>query len=350
MATLKDIAGRAGVSQGTVSRILSEDSTLNVAPETRENVKKIAAELGYQSASQRSHRHKASRTSEAEPTMSTQNITIGIAQMFDNQQLQDDIYYMVLKNLVESQCFSNGWNTVALYRNAEGSFVKVSPGNLDGIIALGRFTKEEIQSFESYTPNVVFIDSAPNEMKYYSIIPNYQMALRLVLDHFQTMGYEKVAYVGAVSTYNRIKKLSMDPRFYYYKNSMLEKNLFEEDLVLDCEMNSRSSYEVMEQYLGSHPIPPQAMFISSDAAAAGVLKSLREHGFSVPEDCSIVTYNNTAFSESSIPPLDSVDVYLQESACEAAFALSRLWNGNKLPKTIVVPCSLVVRGSVKNRN
>ena len=47
MATLKDIALKAGVSQGTVSRILNEDSTLNVAAETRENVMRIAEELGY---------------------------------------------------------------------------------------------------------------------------------------------------------------------------------------------------------------------------------------------------------------------------------------------------------------
>ena len=51
MATLKDIALKAGVSQGTVSRILNGDSTLNVAAETREKVTKIAVELGYRSVS-----------------------------------------------------------------------------------------------------------------------------------------------------------------------------------------------------------------------------------------------------------------------------------------------------------
>ena len=58
MATLKDIALKAGVSQGTVSRILNGDSTLNVAAETREKVTKIAVELGYRSVSQR---HKDTR-------------------------------------------------------------------------------------------------------------------------------------------------------------------------------------------------------------------------------------------------------------------------------------------------
>ena len=101
MATLKDIALRAGVSQGTVSRILNGDSTLNVAAETRENVTRIAMELGYRSTSQK---HKNSKEQEAEQTKTTKNRTIGIAQMFEMPQLQDDIYYMMLKNLVEAEC------------------------------------------------------------------------------------------------------------------------------------------------------------------------------------------------------------------------------------------------------
>lgn len=246
MATLKDIALRAGVSQGTVSRILNGDSTLNVAAETRENVTRIAMELGYRSTSQK---HKNSKEQEAEQTKTTKNRTIGIAQMFEMPQLQDDIYYMMLKNLVEAECFANGWNTVSLYRDGNGSFMTNSDRNLDGIIALGRFTKEEIRSFEKYTGNLVFIDSSPDEMKYYSIVPNYHMATRLVLQHFAEEGYESVAYAGAVYTYNQVKELTMDPRYYYYKNSMLDKNLFDEKQIINCEMNSRSSYEAMNRYL-----------------------------------------------------------------------------------------------------
>lgn len=344
MATLKDIAAKAGVSQGTVSRILNGDSTLNVAAETRENVNRIAMELGYRSMSQR---HKNNKPQEKESTGNVRTVTVGIVQMFEMQQLQDDIYYMMLKNMADAECFANGWNTVTMYRDEAGNFVKNSDTKLDGIIAIGRFTTEEIKSFEKYTSNIVFIDSSPDERKYYSIVPNYHMAIRMVMQHFEKNGYEKMAYAGAVYTYNGVKKLTMDPRYYYYKNSMLDRNLFDEHLVINCEMNSRSSYEAMDSYLNENKRPPEAMFISSDATAGGILKAIREHGFSVPGDCNIVTYNNTAFSESSTPPLDSIEVYLRESAKEAAFALMRLWNMEKVPRKIVIPCGLVIRGSVK---
>lgn len=349
MATLKDIAEIAGVSQGTVSRILSEDSTLSVSPDTRENVLKAARELGYKSVSQRHRDVKANKKDENSNENSRKDVVIGIAQMFETQQLQDDIYYMVLKNLVDTECFTKGWNTVPLFRDEAGNFVKNSNVKLDGIIAIGRFTIEEIESFEKYTKNIVFIDSSPDESKFYSIVPNYHMAVRIVLNYFEKMGYGRVTYAGAVNTFNAVKKLTMDPRFYYYKNSLMNRDLFDDDMVIPCEMNSRSSYEAMNAYIKVHKRPPEALFLSSDATAAGVLQAIHENGFLVPRDCNIVTYNNTAFSEGSNPPLDSIEVYLQENVKEAALALTRLWNSEDLPKKTVIPCKLVVRGSVKKK-
>ena len=345
MATLKEIAQKAGVSQGTVSRILSEDSTLNVSSDTRENVLRIALELGYKTASQRQMKAKSLGNAKSE-----KQVTIGIAQMFETEQLKNDIYYMILKQMVDTECFSLGWDTALLYRDAEGKFVKNSNVNLDGIIAIGRFTIKEIQSFEKLTSNIVFIDSSPDESKYHSIVPNYHMAIRLVINYFKKMGYKKVAYSGAVYTYNDVKRLTMDPRFYYYKNHMVNRQIFDENLIVECEMNSKSSYEAMNRYIKVHKRPPEALFMSSDAIAAGIIKSIHENGFKVPEDCNIVTYNNTAFSEDCNPPLDSIEVYLQENAKEATYMLTRMWEAQRLPRKTVIPCRLITRGSVKAKH
>lgn len=345
MATLKDIAAKAGVSQGTVSRILNGDATLNVAAGTREKVYRIAKELGYKSVVQRYGEGKGDFAISKKEKRS--DVRIGIAQMFEMEQLQEDIYYLMMKNVVDAECFSKGWNTVSLYRNGEGQFVKIDDGNLDGIIAIGRFTLDEIKSFEVITPNIVFIDSSPDEMKFNSIVPNYHMAVRFVLTQFAKLGYEKIAYVGAVHTFNGKKELTMDPRYYYYKNSLCEKGKYDESLVFDCEMNSKSSYKVMKQCIAQNGKPPKAMFVASDAAVAGVVKAIQENGFLIPEDCSIITYNNTTFSQSTNPPLDSIEVSMQESAKEASYVMEQLWEGGRLPKKVVIPCSLIERGSVK---
>lgn len=343
MATLKDIAARAGVSQGTVSRILNDDNTLNVAAATRENVFRIAKELNYKSIAQR-YQKDAEIVSAND---AKEEIRIGIAQMFEMEQLQEDIYYMQMKNVLDLACFSRGYNTVMLYRNADGHFVKNDEQPLNGIIAIGRFRAEEIADFEKYTNNIVFVDSSPDEMKYCSIIPNYHMAVRLILNYFYEMGHEKVAFVGAIRTYNGQKQLTMDPRYYYYKNYMHDRKRYDCNLLIDCEMNSKSSYDAMCRFIETNGAPPKAMFVSSDATILGIMKAIHEKGFSVPEDTSIVTYNNTTLSESCNPPIDSVEVYMAEHAKAAMICFEELWKGGHLPKKIVVPCSLVKRNSVK---
>lgn len=344
MATLKDIAERAGVSQGTVSRILNKDNTLNVSVATRENVFRIARELNYKSVVQRYQKD----TDKPKNVEQTREIRIGIAQMFEMEQLQEDIYYMQIKNVLDVECFSRGFNTVMLYRNAEGHFVKNDEQPLNGLIAIGRFTPQEIADFEKHTKNIVFVDSSPNEMKYHSIVPNYHMAVRLALQYFYDMGHEKVAFVGAIRTYNAQKQLSMDARYYYYKNYMHDRKRYDRDLLIDCEMNSKSSYEAMCKYIDKHHMPPKAIFVSSDATIAGIVKAINEKGFSIPDDVSIISYNNTTLSENCNPPIDSIEVYMTEHVKAAITCLEELWHNENLPKKIVIPCSLITRNSVKD--
>lgn len=342
MATLKDIAQKAGVSQGTVSRILNEDETLNVAAVTRQTVLRIAKEMNYKSVVQR-YKREDEQTKYVEQQ---REIRIGIAQMFEMEQLQEDIYYMQMKNVMDVECFEKGFNTIMLYRNEEGHFVKKDEKPLDGLIAIGRFTDTEIEDFEKYTKNIVFVDSSPNEMVYHSIVPNYHMAVRQALQHFYRYGHKRVAFVGALRTFNGHKELTMDPRYYYYKNYMHDRKRYDRSLLIDCEMNSKSSYEAMSQYIEKNGRPPRAMFISSDAMLLGVVKAIHEKGFLIPEDTGVIAYNNTSLSVNSNPPIDSIEVYMSEYAKATVACLERLWHGEQLPQKIVIPCSLIERNSV----
>lgn len=346
MATLKDIAQRAGISQGAVSRILNCDSTLSVSDSTRENVIKIAKELNYMPVSERYRKEKNSALGKG---YMDDDKLIGVVQMFEMEELKEDIYYLVMKNVLDSVCFARGWNTVQLYRDENGRFIKNNDQKLDGIVGIGRFNEKEINNLEEYTPNLVFIDSSPDEMKYYSIVSNYHMAVRLILNHFHEMGYEKIAYLGSVRTYNGKKILKIDPRYYYYKNALNDLGTYDDNLVLDCETNSKSAFDVMNSYIEKNGRPPEAIFVSSDSVVSGMVKAIVDNGFSIPDDVGIVTYNNTMMSEQCNPALDSIEVYMKENAESAALSLEQMWDGKRLPRKIVVPCSLVVHGSVKKK-
>lgn len=348
MATLKEIAHIAGVSSATVSRVLNQDPTLSVTEETRKRVQQTAKELGYRTIQQRYQAFQDS-DGDGQKQQGTAEKRIGIAQMFEKQQLLEDIYYLMLKNVLDEVCFERHWSTVMLFRNDQGHFVKHDDLPLDGIVAIGRFTQGEIGDFYCYTDNIVFLDSSPDEEKYCSIVPNYRLAVRQVLECFWKHGYENVAYLGSVYTFGPTKELSMDPRFYYYKNSLLERKSYREDLVLDCEMNSRSGYAVMSAYLEQNKPIPEAIFVASDVVAPGLMKALREHHVRVPQDIGIITFNNTSLSQLSEPPLSSVEVFLQENAAAAALCMEMFWQKRIHPKQIIISCRLEERGSVKDK-
>lgn len=345
MATLKDIAEKAGVSQGTVSRILNHDQTLNVTEQTMRRVLEAAEELKYRSVAQR----YAKENRAAEPSVHN-NICIGVAQMFEMEALQEDVYYLVMKNVLDSECYWKGWSTVPLYRDENGRFCTNRDIRLDGLIAIGRFTEEEVEDFHKYTQHIVFIDSSPDDIKYHSVVPNYHMAVRQALHYLKEMGYGRIAYVGAVHTFNDQKRLSVDPRYLYYRSYMGASGAFDERYVIDCEMNPRSAYQVMTKYIEENGRPPEAMFAASDAVAPGLVKALMEQGFSIPQDVSIVAYNNTRLAQASNPPLDSVEVYMKETAQAAISCMERDWEGVEVPQKIVIPCSLIKRESVRKKN
>ena len=346
MATLKEIARIAGVSSATVSRVLNQDPTLSVTEETRRRVLHTAKELGYRTIQQR---YQAFQKTDSDGQKQHEAVEkrIGIAQMFETEQLLEDIYYMILKNFLDEVCFEKRWSTVMLFRNDQGHFVKNDDLPLDGIVAIGRFTPEEIQDFHSYTGNIVFLDSSPDEEKYCSIVPNYYLAVRQVLDCFWKHGYKRVAYLGSVYTFGATKELSMDPRFYYYKNSLLARDCYDPDLSINCEMNSKSSYAAMKAYLNSGKPLPDAIFAASDVVAPGLLKVLREHEIRIPQDIGVITFNNTSLSQMAEPPLSSVEVFMRENADTAAICMELLWQKKIHPKQIIISCRLEERGSVR---
>ena len=338
MATLKDIARRAGVAQGTVSRILNQDPSLSVADETRQRVLQIAESLGYKKG--------PAKAAVAEAGALVRRI--GVAQMLDMEQLREDIYYLALKSALDEECFSRQWISVPLHRDEQRRFVRRDQAPLDGLFAIGRFSRQEIDNFHEYTDNIVVLDSDPDPMRYYSLLPNYQLAVQLALKHLYEHGHKRVAYLGSVETFAGYKELTTDPRFYYYRAWEANLDSFDPSLVLDCEMTAKSGYAAMCDYLEKHGRSPEAIFIASDAIAPGALRALRERGLRVPEDTSIVTFNNTVLSEYADPPLTSIEVYMRENVRSASLCMELLWRGDTRGKRIVVPCELVPRGSVSS--
>ena len=111
-------------------------------------------------------------------------------------------------------------------------------------------------------------------------------------------------------------------------------------------MNSPSAYETLRRALKEWEQLPTALFISSDSMVQGVLRALDEAGLSIPDQISLIAFNDTPLSQNATPPLSSVRVLQQELAVAAMTAMDLSRSGIQYPFKTVVPCVFVDRRSV----
>jgi DNA-binding LacI/PurR family transcriptional regulator len=111
------------------------------------------------------------------------------------------------------------------------------------------------------------------------------------------------------------------------------------------EFLKEGGQEAMKELL-SLAEPPTALVVADDLMALGVLNTLDEMNLRVPDDISIVSFNNTLLSEISRPPLTSVDIHIFQLGYEAAKNLiEKIVNPNEPIKRVIVPHRLVKRFS-----
>ena len=340
MATLKEISERVGVSISTVSRVLNHDETLLVLDETKMKIFEAAEDLEYKTITQRKNKIKKSN-----------KYKIGLVEMYDFSKQLEDQYYLLLKNTVEKECFNNNIKLVKLYNNGL-NYESLEEKDLDGIIAIGKFSDKEINLMNEYSSNIVFLDSSPDDEKYDSVKINFKMGVFSALDYLYNLGHTRIGYIGDGNTLGDNKLREKDVRLKYYNEYMKEKDILNEDYIINCDMTASAGYTAMIEFIKKGNLPT-AFFIATDTIATGVLKALYENKISVPNDISLIGFNDIFVSRYTLPALSTVRVHIENmsNAC-VGLMLERL-NNRTYTKKVIIPSQLIIRestSSVSNGN
>ena len=107
MATLKEIANSVGVSVGTVSRVLNHDSSISVSDETKIKIFDTAEELQYKTLKQRKNINN----------VNINKLRVGIVEMYNHSEQLQDPYYLLLRSVVDKECFDNEIEVVNIYKS-----------------------------------------------------------------------------------------------------------------------------------------------------------------------------------------------------------------------------------------
>lgn len=340
MATLKELSKMTGYSITTISRVLNEDETLSVTDATRKMILEAAGKLDYVSKSS------------AQKKNAEKQLKIGIVEMGNSQMQLKDPYYLYLKSNVENCCFDNGMETVMMqYDEATDSYHCAVAKELNGILAIGQFRDEQIAAMEKWTSKIVFVDSAPNPEKFSSVLPDFEVGMQQGLNYLKEAGHRNIAFVGPKYSTDAHNRQALELRRKLFCEYTQSKDSDLQGTLITTEWQEYDVTDRMIEYLKSikdAEDKPTVFFAFNETTAMSVLRALQIMEYQVPEDFSILGYNDTVLAGLTQPQLSSVRIQIEEMAKLGVDLLFRVIKEQKMiPLKVLVPSVLMIRESVK---
>jgi LacI family transcriptional regulator, galactose operon repressor len=330
-ATIRDIAKLAGVSVATVSRVLNDRP--DVAPETRDAV--LRHVRAYNFTTNRSARAlSVGRTG-----------FIGFTMPF----IRADYFAAILAGALEAS-YEQGVRLVLCAtlqeHDREVSLLeRLMDGATDGaIILLPEESNEELAALQaSGYPFVVADPRITLEEGFPAVSAAHRAGAKAATDHLLALGHRRIAHISGPRGW-----AASEERIEGYQAALATAGVLSSpELLVEGDFESPSGHAAAERLLAL-PEPPTAIFASNDNMAVGVLRAARERGLSVPEDLSLVGFDDAELARIVTPPLTTVRQPLAELGRTAVSLLMRMIERQSLEALrLELGTRLVVRSSTK---
>jgi LacI family transcriptional regulator len=328
--SLEDIAKLAGVSRSTVSRVINNHPS--VSPQTRQKVMKIIRERHY----------RPNLAARALVTQRTQVISLVIPQ--DVIGAFTDPYFPTLMQGIMIQANEQDY-AVMLWIGSkieeEERFFQHVLGNslFDGVILASAVEKDPLIPWlaESGYP---FILIGPPQLGNLNFIDvDNVRGAQLAVSHLIRLGRQRIGTITGPMNMGA----SLD-RLKGYRQAFEQACVpLDETLIVTGTFSENSGYLAMKILL---QLRVDAVFAASDMMAVGALRAIREAGLSVPEQISLIGFDDLPVAAATNPPLTTVHQPIREVGTLAAQALINLLEVKlKHPYQLVLPAELVVRGT-----
>ncbi len=295
--TLQDVARLAGVSTGTASQALNNRPS--VAQETRARVLDAARTLGYA--------FKETDNGTGGNPLSI----IGLLTKHDyGFPFEVNAFYSYIQAGVESECRRH--NMSLMFSNIE-----VDPSNhpvvwpamiteqrIDGLILAGTFIENTIGLLgQRVDIPIVLVDSYAPNLPFDSIVIENINGATTAINHLIALGHTRIGVIG----WAKNSPPSINERFIGY-NRALEAHNISARYVEESGLNREEGYRAATQLL-QHAPEITAIFACNDLTAIGAIHAARELGLTVPDDLSIIGFDNIDLAKEITPALTTIHVY-----------------------------------------
>lgn len=329
--TMADIGRLAGVSASTVSRALSGSPSISEA--TRQRIEKIVLEHDYvldvQAKNFRLQR--------------TQTIAMLFTYVGMSRRLTSDPFYMEMMGAITNALDQYDYDLlVARVHSGQDDWCPryVTNKRVDGIFIIDRSVEDKgIQRLQQLGATFMIWGTELPDQTYPSVggdsIGGGAMAVR----HLAKLGRRKIGFVGG-----HREMVETHLRRQGYEQALVECGLsVDEDLIAYTDFTPQMAYEVVGDMLNRHP-DLDGLFLCSDWIATSAMQIIRERGRSIPQDISIIGYDDIQLATHYNPSLTTIRQPLQEGGRLLVQKLFDLMEGKPV-HSVNLPVELIIRES-----
>ena len=334
--TIREVAALAGVSPSTVSRTCKNHPA--ISRETKEKVRQAMAQLGYEPNVQPA----------AQPGAASQ--IIGIILPPSSKSVYENAFYLEAIRGISQFCNEHQYISTIVTGQDEEEILQaiqilMKHEQMGGFIVL--YSKQDDVIIDYlYGEGILYvlIGKAKQFVNQTIYIDNDNLlAGKEATEYLYRLGHRQIAYVGSeyIMFFSAERKAG-------YQAALLEHGLpLKPEYCIEISQFSLDGNEALNELLEGEG-RPTAVVTSDDIIAISLKRLCAQRGLSVPEDLSIVSFNNSLFARISSPQLTSVDINSLQLGIEAASQLiNHIENPNLLATKIIVPHSLVERDSCR---
>lgn len=321
------LAQLAGVSPSTVSRALANNPV--IAEATRRRIHALANEHGF----------RLNQAASAFRRQRAQAIGVAIPLGHEvGQSLSDPFFMTMLGHLADALARAGYDLLLSRVIPLEDRWLSdlIDTGRTDGLILIGQ--SNQIEAIEMmarrYDRMVVWGARAPG-LTQTTVGTDNEAGGRIAAEHLIARGRRRLAFLGSPDV----------PEFaarYRGFTEVVAGASIEND-VLPVHLTTGAAYQDVTAFLADHPAP-DGVFAASDVIAMGAIQALAERGLRVPEDVSVIGYDDVALARLATPPLTTVRQDLEKGAELLVSLLLRRIAGEPVGSVQLAP-ELVIRGS-----
>ncbi len=333
-ATLRDIANAAGVSLATVSAALNDKN--GVSPQTRARVLEIATSMGYEI--------KEKKRAVDEPDLRV----IGLLVKHDLDMVRGaNAFYSHVQFGANNFCQRHNISLMVATMDVDISNhplswpAMINQNQIDGLIMAGAFIDDSVEILKRKTDfPIVLVDSYSSTLDCDSVVSDNVGGAKKAVKYLVENGHERIGLAG----WNRLSPPSIQLRYQGYMQVLNAYGLT--PFIVETELSRAGGQKAASALLAADR-QVTALFCCNDETAIGAMNTIRDLGLAIPQDVSVVGFDDIDLAAEIRPALTTVRVQKSWMGALGVQALiERARNPDKPQTTVVVATDLVIRESV----